>query len=61
MINIEINNGRTMEIHQNKTTKEIKVYTGKGNNIDSSFSISEGDFVLLMDYYRYQKENKLPW
>lgn len=60
MIKIEVNNGREMEIFQDKATKSIKVLTGKGSEIDGNFNISEGDFVMLMNYYRHQKENNLP-
>lgn len=56
MIKIDISNGREMEVHQDKATQSIKVLTGKGNNIDSNVNIPEGDFVMLLNYYRYIKD-----
>lgn len=59
MIEIGVNNNRTMEIYQDKATQSIKVLTGKGNEIDSNINISEGDFVMLINYYNYIKENDI--
>ena len=56
MIKIEVNNQRTMEIKQMGTIINVTI----GNKeIDTEFNISEGDFVSLMNYYRYQKEKDL--
>lgn len=57
MIKIEINNGRIMEVGQ--TEELIKIVTREGDNVDRVDGISEGDFVMLMNYYRYVKDNNI--
>lgn len=59
-IDIEINNGRTMRISQTEADKAregIAVETfNESGKIDRRDLISEGDFVMLMNYYRYIKD-----
>ncbi|RXZ78161.1 hypothetical protein EBB07_29340 [Paenibacillaceae bacterium] len=48
---IEINNNRTMEFVHDETTQKVNVIT------DETTAIPEGDMVMLVNYYRYMKEN----
>lgn len=62
-IDIEINNGRTMRIIQTDSDKArcgIGVETlDEDSNLEERELISEGDFVMLINYYRYIKENDI--
>lgn len=62
-IDIEINNGRTMRIIQTDSDKArcgIGIETlDEDNNLEERELISEGDFVMLINYYRYIKENDI--
>lgn len=62
-IDIEINNGRTMRITQTDSDKArcgIGVETlDEDSNLEERELISEGDFVMLINYYRYIKENDI--
>lgn len=59
-IDIRINNGRTMRIVQNESDKNrngIGIETlDKNGNLEERELIDEGDFVMLINYYRYIKE-----
>lgn len=57
MIKIGVNNKQTMEVKQTETG-EINVTIGY-KEIDTEFNISEADFVMLMNYYQYQKSQGL--
>jgi len=65
VLEIDINNKRTMQVHQDKLYRKIQVLTGKNSiingiiDIDDNFNISEGDFVMLINYYRYIKDNNI--
>jgi hypothetical protein len=59
MIEIEVNNCRKLELHQDKVTNSLKVLIGNGNKIDTNYNISEGDFIMLLIYYRYIKDNDI--
>ena len=52
MIELEVNNGGTMKIVQEEN--KIKVITE-----DENFNISDGDVVMLINYYRYVKDNNI--
>jgi hypothetical protein len=54
MFEIEINNGYTMQIDYDKEREIIRVITD--GRVDG---ISEGDFVMLMNYYRCVKDNNI--
>ena len=62
-IDIEINNGRTMRIIQTDSDKArcgIGIETlDEDSNLEERELISEGDFVMLINYYRYIKENDI--
>lgn len=59
MITIPINNGREMEISQDKARELIVIETKENGLTDMRYGISEGDFVMLMNYYRYIKDNDI--
>ena len=56
-----INNGRHMQVSQTKPDGPVKVETyapaGDKMNKEQSIEISPGDFVMMVNWYRYQKEN----
>jgi len=54
----KVNNGRTIEVFQARDDGPVYVtrYDGNGKK-ESSDIISAGDFVTMLNWYRYQKEN----
>jgi hypothetical protein len=56
---MEINNGRTMQLAQQGRDKNITLTTYNTNSalIDFETEITPGDMVMLINYYRHQKEN----
>ena len=56
-----INNGRHMQISQTKPDGPVKAETyepaGDKMKKEQSIEISPGDFVMMVNWYRYQKEN----
>lgn len=58
MIKVEINNGQVLEIEQPKENGNIYITkkNSKGEQQENTFSISAGDFVTMLNWYRYQKE-----
>lgn len=62
-IDIEVNNNRIMRITQTESDKVrngigLKTLDEKGN-VDRNDLISEGDFVMLMNYYSFVKDNDI--
>lgn len=58
-ISFDVNNGRIMALNQMEHDGNVHVGTYSEND-GKEFIISPGDFVMLMNYYRWQKENGLP-
>lgn len=63
MIEIEINNNGKLRVSQTEADKArygiaLESIDEKGN-IDRRDLISEGDFVMLMNYYRYVVDNDI--
>mgnify|MGYP001294278103 CR=1 FL=1 len=58
MIKIEVNNERVLQISQ-KEDGAVLVETGANNSVDRRFIIEEGDMVMLVNYFRYIKENDI--
>ena len=56
---INVNNKRTLTIEQAVTDGEIIVTTESENKINSAYSITPGEFVMLLNLYRYIKENDI--
>ena len=61
-ITFDINNKQTMLIAQGKHDGDVKlIISTAGTNEESKLDvISAGDMVMLMNYYRYQKEHNEP-
>ena len=61
-IEVEINNGRTMQLAQQgyDDTIAFTTYDTKSGLVDYFEDICPADMVMLLNYYRYQKENNLP-
>ena len=53
MISFYINNGGTLTIQQIRHDDKLEVVS---SNTDS-FNISAGDFITMINWYRYQKEH----
>lgn len=58
MIEMKINNGRTMQLAQQGKDKNITLttYNDKSGLVDYETEITSGDMVMLINYYRIQKE-----
>lgn len=61
-IEMEINNGRTMQFAQQDYdgTILLTTYNTKSGLVDHEEDISPGDMVMLFNYYRHQKDKGLP-
>ena len=60
VISFEVNNGGTLALTQEKHDGAVKVETRFTDGDGRKFAISAGDFVMLMNYYQYQKERGEP-
>lgn len=60
MIKVEVNNNQFLEIEQHKENESIYVTkkNSHGEQQENTFSISAGDFVTMLNWYRYQKEKR---
>lgn len=54
-ISFNVNNGEKLEICQAKHDGSISVNTGEGDK----YNISAGDFVMLLNFYKYVKDNNI--
>lgn len=54
----KVNNGRTIEVFQAREDGPVyaTTYDSKGEK-EGSEIISPGDFVMMLNWYRYQKQN----
>lgn len=61
MLKLNVNNKITIELNQQSVDGEtiVTTYDSK-NQIENDFSISPSDLTMLLNYYRYQKENNQP-
>jgi hypothetical protein len=56
MIKLEVNNGRSIELTQEKPDGDINVDVLDSNGeVDYFYTITAGDMVMLLNYYQYQK------
>lgn len=57
-MNFEVTNGRSIEVFQVRNDGPVYVSTldSKGQK-ESAESISAGDFVTMLNWYRYQKDS----
>lgn len=62
VMEFEINNQRTMQLTQQTYDGNVTftTYKKESGKVDYEETISPGDMVMLMNYYRFQKENNLP-
>lgn len=60
MIVFNVNNKQKRILKQHKSDECVYTYTrdSKGNKTDE-FKISNGDFVMLLNYYKYIKEKDI--
>lgn len=61
-IETQINNNRTMQLAQEKYDGDITLstYNNDSGEVDHEEFISAGDMVMLINYYRHVKTNKIP-
>ena len=59
-IAFEVNNGGTLALTQEKHDGAVRVEVRFTDGDGRKFAISAGDFVMLMNYYQYQKEQGEP-
>jgi hypothetical protein len=61
-IEMNINNGRIMQLTQHDTDQPIiyTTYNAASGLVDYECEIAPGDIVMLMNYYRQQKDKGEP-
>ena len=53
------NNSSFLNVEQVETDMPVKVRTGTNNTVERIEEILAGDFVMLINWYRYIKENDI--
>ena len=56
-ITLNINNGMRLEMTQATPDGMIEVQRMDGDTVDNTFTVSAGDMVTLLNWFRYQKDN----
>lgn len=60
MIEFEVNNGQIIQFHQPEQFGDVEVERGKfGGEYLYDYSIPAGDFVMLLNLYRYIKDHDI--
>lgn len=60
MIVFKVNNKQKLIVKQYKTDECVHTYTRDTNgNKENELMISNGDFVMLLNYYKYVKDNNI--
>lgn len=60
MIKLEVNNGRSIELTQEKPDGNINVDVLDHNGeVDYFYTITAGDMTMLLNYYQYQTDHGL--
>ena len=60
MIVFKVNNEQKLIFKQHKTDECVHTYTRDTNgNKENELTISNGDFVMLLNYYKYVKDNNI--
>jgi len=58
-----VNNNGTMEVKQERTDSSVTIHTYHSINdfhsTKNDYAISAGDMVMLLNYYRYIKNNNI--
>lgn len=62
MIEFFVNNGRKIRLKQNEPDGIVnvttwKVYRDGTQGCENAYTITPGDFVMMLNRYRYQKRN----
>lgn len=52
-----VNNGQHLEMEQKQDDGMIEVRRMDGDTVDNTFTISPGDMVTLLNWFRFQKDN----
>lgn len=65
MIQFNVNNQRKIQLTQTEPDGAVTVTTWEAERngvreVESEYQISPGDFVMMLNWYRYQKENGNP-
>lgn len=65
LMEFEINNQRKIQLTQTEPDGAVTVTTWEAERngvreVESEYQISPGDFVMMLNWYRYQKENGNP-
>lgn len=59
-INFDVNNGDKILLTQENNDGKVTVTRAdKKGNIDYEYDISAGDFIMLLNLYRYVKDNDI--
>ena len=53
------NNHGFLNVEQSTTDADVKVRTGANNIVEHIEEISAGDFVMLINWYKYIKDNDI--
>lgn len=60
MISFDINNKQEILLTQTQHDKSVNVYTINSKGIQTNeYEISNGDFVMLLEYYKRVKEKNI--
>lgn len=65
MVEFKVNNQRKIQLEQAEPDGAVTVTTWSAEQngireVESEYQISSGDFVMMLNWYRYQKENGNP-
>lgn len=55
----KINNGMTLKLTQTKTDGDVLISHQDGDSTDAQYKIPAGEFVMLLNYYRYIKREDI--
>ena len=60
MIKLEVNNGRSIELTQERSDGNINVDVLESNgDVDYYYTITPADMTMLLNYYQHQKDHGL--
>lgn len=60
MISFNTNNNQKIEISQFEHDDTVLIHTENSSGIQiNEYEISNGDFIMLLNYYKYTKENNI--
>lgn len=59
MLEFEVNNGRMLCVQQSAQSESVEVFSTDGHINRDRYNIGAGDFVMLLNLYRYIKDNDI--